>query len=175
MKLSLRTCHRCVYRLLRMRRDRRYISMCRQIRSFCSGWDHRSMKRKRPGMGRIPGPGPTIAVVYPFLKETLSPGIEQRASSGCGTQMMASRRGTLYAFGESAQRKAASLRKNEEGSMVREGFRKLRYLLMVLWYFVRKQPLKPPAELEEQLRGMPETQAQRMIRRWQRSRARSSE
>jgi hypothetical protein len=45
----------------------------------------------------------------------------------------------------------------------------------VLWYFVRKQPLKPPAELEEQLRGMPETQAQRMIRRWQRSRARSSE
>jgi hypothetical protein len=89
--------------------------------------------------------------------------------------MMASRRGTLYALGESAQRKAASLRKNEEGSMVREGFRKLRYLLMVLWYCVRKQPLKPPAELEEQLRGMPETQSQRMIRRWQRSRARSSE
>jgi hypothetical protein len=89
--------------------------------------------------------------------------------------MMASRRGTLYALGEIAQRKAASLRKNEEGSMVREGFRKLRYLLMVLWYCVRKQPLKPPAELEEQLRGMPETQAQRMIRRWQRSRARSSE
>jgi hypothetical protein len=59
--------------------------------------------------------------------------------------------------------------------MVREGFRKLRYLLMVLWYVVRKQPLKPPAELEEQLRGMPETQSQRMIRRWQRSRARSSE
>src|SRR4029453_8237530 len=37
--------------------------------------------------------------------------------------------------------------------MGREGFRKLRYLLMVLWYCVRKQPLKPPAELEEQLRG----------------------
>jgi hypothetical protein len=88
---------------------------------------------------------------------------------------MASRRGTLYALGESAQKKAAFLRKNEEGSMVREGFRKLRYLLMVLWYCVRKQPLKPPAELEEQLRGMPETQSQRMIRRWQRSRARSSE
>ena len=59
--------------------------------------------------------------------------------------------------------------------MVREGFRKLRYLLMVLWYCVRKQPLKPPAELEEQLSGMPETQAQRMLRRWKRSRARSSE
>ena len=71
--------------------------------------------------------------------------------------------------------KAGGISESEEGSMVREGFRKLRYLLMVLWYCVRKQPLKPPAELEEQLRGMPETQSQRMIRRWQRSRARSSE
>ena len=89
--------------------------------------------------------------------------------------MMASSSGMLYALGEIARRKEASLRKNEEGSMVREGFRKVRYWLMVLWSFVRKQPLKPPAELEEQLRGMPETQSQRMIRRWQRSRARSSE
>lgn len=88
---------------------------------------------------------------------------------------MASRRGMLYALGEIARRQEASLRKNEEGSMVREGFRKLRYLLIVLWYFVRKQPLKPPAELEEKLRGMPETQVQRIIRRWQQSRVRSME
>ena len=27
------------------------------------------MKRKRPGMGRIPGPRLNIAVVYPFLQE----------------------------------------------------------------------------------------------------------
>jgi hypothetical protein len=59
--------------------------------------------------------------------------------------------------------------------MVREGVRKLRDLLMLVWYVVRKQPLKPPAELEEQLSGMPETQAQRMRRRWKRSQARSIE
>jgi hypothetical protein len=63
------TCRRCAYRLRQMRRGRRYLSMCRRIHSFCSGWDHRSMKRKRPGMGRIPGPRPNVAVVYPFLKE----------------------------------------------------------------------------------------------------------
>ena len=40
---------------------------------------------------------------------------------------------------------------------------------------IRKQPLKPPAELEEKLSGMPESQAQRMLRRWKRSRARSIE
>ena len=28
------------------------------------------MKRKRPGMGRIPGPRLNVAVVYPFLQET---------------------------------------------------------------------------------------------------------
>ena len=59
--------------------------------------------------------------------------------------------------------------------MVREGFRKLRSLLMWLWYGVRKQYIKPPAELEETLSGMPETQAQRMLRRWKRSRVRSIE
>ena len=59
--------------------------------------------------------------------------------------------------------------------MVREGFRKVRDLLIALWYCVRHQPLKPPAALEEQLSGMPETQAQRLLRRWQRSRARSIE
>ena len=59
--------------------------------------------------------------------------------------------------------------------MVREGFRKLRDLAHVCsGMCVRKQPLKPPAELEEQLSGMPETQAQRLLRRWKRSRARSS-
>jgi hypothetical protein len=68
-----------------------------------------------------------------------------------------------------------NLLESEEGSMVREGFRKLRDLLMLIWYFVRKQPTKPPAELEEKLSGIPETQAQRIIRRWQRSRARSIE
>ena len=59
--------------------------------------------------------------------------------------------------------------------MVREGFRKVRDLLIALWYCVRHQPLKPPAALEEQLSGMPETQAQRLRRRWKQSRARSSE
>ena len=88
--------------------------------------------------------------------------------------MMASSRGTLYALGEIARRQEESLR-SEESSMVREGFRKLRDLLMLVWYVVRKQPLKPPAELEEQLSGMPETQAQRLRRRWKRSQARSIE
>jgi hypothetical protein len=58
--------------------------------------------------------------------------------------------------------------------MVREGFRKLRDLLMMIWYFVRKQPLNPPADIEEKLSGIPETQAQRIIRRWQRSRERAT-
>ena len=47
--------------------------------------------------------------------------------------------------------------------MVRKGFRKVRDLLIALWYFIRQQPLKPPAALEEQLSGMPETQAQRLL------------
>ena len=55
--------------------------------------------------------------------------------------------------------------------MVREGFRKVRDLLIALWYCVRHQPLKPPAALEEQLSEMPETQAQRLRKRWRRSRA----
>jgi len=59
--------------------------------------------------------------------------------------------------------------------MVREGFRKLRNLLIAIWYGVRKQPLKPPAALEEKLSGMPETQAQRMLRRWKQSRVRRIE
>jgi hypothetical protein len=89
--------------------------------------------------------------------------------------MLASSRGTLYALGRIARRQEASLKESEESSMVREGFRTLRHLLMMIWYCVRKQSLKPPAALEEQLSGMPETQAQHMRRRWKRSRARSIE
>ena len=59
--------------------------------------------------------------------------------------------------------------------MVREGFRKVRDLLMLIWHCLCKQPLKTPADIEEKLSGMPETQAQRILRRWQRSRARSIE
>ena len=81
-------------------------------------------------------------------------------------------RGTLYPCGQRIRRQKASLREREEGSMVRKGFRKVRDLLMSLWYFIRQQPLKPPAVLEEQLSGMPETQAQRLLRRWKQSRAR---
>jgi hypothetical protein len=83
--------------------------------------------------------------------------------------------GTRSASGQSTRRMEASLREREEGSMVREGLRKVRDLLMALWYFVRHQPLEPPAALEETLSGMPETQAQRLRRRWKRSRARSLE
>ena len=59
--------------------------------------------------------------------------------------------------------------------MIRKGFRTVRDLLMFLWYCVRHQPLTPPVALEDQLSGMPETQAQRLLRRWKRSRARRSE
>ena len=89
--------------------------------------------------------------------------------------MLTRSRGTRYASGQITQRTSPSLRETEEGSMVREGFRKVRDLLMSLWYFIRQQPLKPPAALEDQLSGMPETQAQRLLRRWKQSRARSRE
>jgi hypothetical protein len=87
--------------------------------------------------------------------------------------MMTRSRGTRYASGQITPRTSASLRETEEGSMVREGFRKVRDLLMSLWYFIHQQPLTPPAALKDQLSGMPETQAQRLLRRWKQSRARS--
>ena len=89
--------------------------------------------------------------------------------------MLTRSRGTRYASGQITQRTSPSLRETEEGSMVRKGFRKVRDLLIALWYFIRHQPLTPPAALEETLSGMPETQAQRLLRRWKQSRARRRE
>src|SRR5262250_1183781 len=66
------------------------MSIGRRIHSFCSGW-HRRRKPKRPGMGRMPGPRPNVAVVYPFLQEaplgrvTERPGDEgYKISMPCG-------------------------------------------------------------------------------------------
>ena len=49
--------------------------------------------------------------------------------------MMTRSRGTLYASGQITPRTSASLRETEEGSMVREGFRKVRDLLIVALVF----------------------------------------
>ena len=59
--------------------------------------------------------------------------------------------------------------------MLRTSLQKARQFLILIWHFLRKQPLKTPADIEEKLSGIPETQAQRILRRWQRSRARSIE
>ena len=89
--------------------------------------------------------------------------------------MMTRSRGTLEACGQRIRRKETALSAREAGSMIRKGFRTVRDLLMFLWSWVRHQPLTPSAALEDQLSGMPETQAQRLRRRWKRSRARRSE
>jgi hypothetical protein len=52
------------------------------------------MKRTRPGMGRIPGPGPHVAVVYPFLQEVpLGRWTELPGDEGYRTSMPSSLRG----------------------------------------------------------------------------------
>ena len=50
---------------------------------------------------------------------------------------------------------------------------KIRHVLRLLWYFLTD---KPPlyTVLEDQLGHLPETQAQRIGRRWQRSRERAT-
>jgi len=62
------TWHRCTSWWPWMRRGRRGMRMCGRRRGLCSGWDRRRVKRTRPGMGRMPGPGLHVAVVYPFLQ-----------------------------------------------------------------------------------------------------------
>jgi len=59
--------------------------------------------------------------------------------------------------------------------MFREGLQKIRHFLILIWYVVRRQSVETPADIEERLAGMPETQTQRILRRWKRSRARSLE
>jgi hypothetical protein len=59
--------------------------------------------------------------------------------------------------------------------MLRTSLQKVQQFLIVIWHFLCQQPIKTPADIEEKLSGIPETQAQRMLRRWQRSRARSIE
>jgi hypothetical protein len=60
----------------------------------------------------------------------------------------------------------------EGGPMLHEALQKLRYGLRRLWYFLTDTPLLYP-DLEDKLGQMPETQAQRLRRRWERSRQRT--
>ena len=59
----------------------------------------------------------------------------------------------------------------EGGPMVHDALQKLRDGLRRLWYFLTATPLLSP-DLEDKLGQMPETQAQRLRRRWERSRQR---
>ena len=54
-----------------------------------------------------------------------------------------------------------------------EARHKIRHFLLLIWYFLTK---KSPDQtmIEEKLEHMPETQAQRIRRRWQRSRERAT-
>ena len=58
--------------------------------------------------------------------------------------------------------------------MLHAAFHKLWQGLRWLWYFVMDTPPLPP-DLEDQLEHMPETQAQRLRRRWERSRQRTAQ
>jgi hypothetical protein len=57
--------------------------------------------------------------------------------------------------------------------MFRAALHKIRHVLRLLWYFLTD---KPPlyTVLEDKLGHVPETQAQRLRRRWQRSRERAT-
>ena len=57
--------------------------------------------------------------------------------------------------------------------MVHKALDKLRHGLRLLWYFLTDKPPLYTA-LEDQLGQIPETQAQRIRRRWQRSRERAT-
>jgi hypothetical protein len=59
------------------------------------------------------------------------------------------------------------------GRMLHAALHKLRHGLRLLWYFLTD---KPPlyTVLEDKLGHLPETQAQRLRRRWQRSRERAT-
>jgi hypothetical protein len=62
----------------------------------------------------------------------------------------------------------------EGGMLLYEALHKLWHSLRRLWYFVMDTPPLPP-DLEDKLEQMPETQAQRIRRRWQRSRQRTAQ
>jgi hypothetical protein len=59
-------------------------------------------------------------------------------------------------------------------SMLHTALHKVWHGLRRLWYFVMDTPPLPP-DLEDQLEQMPETQAQRIRRRWERSRQRTAQ
>jgi hypothetical protein len=56
--------------------------------------------------------------------------------------------------------------------MFHEALPKIRPFLRRLWYFLTDTPPRSP-DLEDKLGQMPETQAQRLRRRWERSRQRT--
>ena len=58
--------------------------------------------------------------------------------------------------------------------MFQEALQKIRHFLILIWYFLRDKP-PDPTIIEEKLGNLPKTQVQRVIRRWERSRARSLE
>ena len=58
------------------------------------------------------------------------------------------------------------------GKMFQEALQQIRHFLMLLWYFLTDQS-PDQTRMEEKLGHMPETQAKRLRRRWQRSRERA--
>jgi hypothetical protein len=60
---------------------------------------------------------------------------------------------------------------NEGGRMLQEAVQKLRVFVIRVWYFIRNTSPADTA-LEEHVGNLPETQAQRILRRWRRSRQR---
>jgi hypothetical protein len=56
--------------------------------------------------------------------------------------------------------------------MLGEYLTRIQQFLILIWYFMTDRPAVE-AVMEEKLGRMPETQAQRMRRRWERSRARA--
>jgi len=59
------------------------------------------------------------------------------------------------------------------GTILQAALYKIRHLLRLMWYFLTDKPPRSPV-LEDKLRHLPETQAQRIRRRWQRSRERAT-
>jgi hypothetical protein len=57
--------------------------------------------------------------------------------------------------------------------MFHEARQKIRHFLILIWYFLREKS-SDHTVIEEKLEHMPKTQAQRMRRRWQRSRERAT-
>jgi hypothetical protein len=70
------------------------------------------------------------------------------------------------------EKQAESRNRRSRGMMFQETLQQIRHYLRLLWYFLTD---KPPlyTVLEGKLGHIPETQAQRILRRWQRSRERA--